>query len=324
MSDEMELVSKVLVLEGDPQCFEKIKAFCDANRLVGLRVLPENVMAVLRSNVDLGGILLSEHYEGHAHGGLAMAQRIHAIRSELPIFLRRESRADLDDIACDHRFSLTAGYTIDSIDRLQPLLDEYIFSMSYPNALVRGITDITRAALESQFKGVNVQAAPPYIVRDRLIYGEIFTLIPIESSWCRGYMMLQTEEIALLELVKADKTHIDPSDGFDFRNLNGVLGEVTNLVWGAFKNRYMSDGVNNAHLSQVPIIINHLHRYISFGSDNPQLCFKYTLTDPTLPEGRAMVVYQKFVFNLSWSPEDFRENETSVADLVASGELDLF
>ena len=75
--------------------------------------------------------------------------------------------------------------------------------------------------------------------------------------------------------------------------------------------------------SQVPIIINHLHRYISFGSDNPQLCFKYTLNE-SADAGHRLEIYQKFVFNLNWSPEDFAENLTSVDELVESGELDLF
>jgi hypothetical protein len=273
--------------------------------------------------VDLGGILLSEHYEDRAQGGLQMANRIHAIRAELPIFLRREHVDTLDDIALTDRKALSAAYTLNSIAKLQSVIGEYIFSLAYPNVLVRGIAEITQAALESQFKGMTVDVAAPYIVRDRLIYGEIFTLIPIESSWCRGYMMLQTEELALLELVKAERTHISAEEGFDFRNLNGVLGEVTNLVWGAFKNRYLSDSTRSAHLSQVPIVINHLHRYISFGSDNPQLCFKYTVAEPG-EAGRKLDLYQKFVFNLNWAPEDFTENLTSVQDLVESGELDLF
>ncbi len=324
MNDHAKLVSKVLVLDSDVSCYDKIKTFCDANDLVGLKVAPDNVMSVLRSNVDLGGILLSENYGGSANGGLLMARKIHALRAELPIFLRRDKVATLDGISDDDRKSLSAAFTISDIDGLRSVLDEYIFSLSYPNALVRGITEITKAALESQFKGLEVDVATPYIVRDRLIYGEIFTLIAIESNWCRGYMMLQTEEIALLDLVKADKTHISPNEAFDFRNLNGVLGEITNLVWGAFKNRYMSYEARSASASQVPIIINHLHRYISFGSDNPQLCFKYTLTDKSNPEGQPLVLYQKFVFNMNWSPEDFKENETSVEDLVDSGEMEMF
>jgi hypothetical protein len=76
-------------------------------------------------------------------------------------------------------------------------------------------------------------------------------------------------------------------------------------------------------VSQVPIVINHLHRYISFGSENPQLCFKYTVAEPGEP-GCRLELYQKFVFNLNWAPEDFTEDLTSVQELVESGALDLF
>ena len=33
MRNEDELVSKVLVLDSDPACYEKIKSFCDSNHL---------------------------------------------------------------------------------------------------------------------------------------------------------------------------------------------------------------------------------------------------------------------------------------------------
>ena len=55
----------------------------------------------------------------------------------------------------------------------------------------------------------------------------------------------------------------------------------------------------------MPLIVNHKHKYISFGTDNPQLCFLYTLTDET--SGRSVKLYQRFIFNLNWSPEDFRK-----------------
>lgn len=324
MSHDPTIVSKVLVLESDATCVESIKTFCDEKHLVGLKVQPENVMAVLRSNLDLGGIFLSESYANMAQGGLALARKIHAVRPELPIFLRRESSGSLDDLPARDRHLFSAGYTLACMAKLQTAIAEFIFSRSYPNALVRGISEIAIPALESQFKSMRVEVEAPYLVRDRLIFGEIFTLIPLESSWCRGYMMLQTEEEALMHLVKERRTFVNPEEAFDFRNLNGLLGEITNLIWGAIKNRFLSKRLNSVYQSQVPIIINNLHRYISFGSDNPQLCFKYTVSDPDNSAIRPLVLQQKFVFNLDWSPEDFSENIVSVDDLVSSGELELF
>ena len=37
MSNDNDLVSKVLVLDSDPACYEKIKTFCEKNNLVGLK-----------------------------------------------------------------------------------------------------------------------------------------------------------------------------------------------------------------------------------------------------------------------------------------------
>ena len=136
--------------------------------------------------------------------------------------------------------------------------------------------------------------------------------------------MLQTEEVMLMNLVKSGRTLVNPEDAHDFRNLNSLLGEITNLIWGAIKNRYLSSVRDGAYMSQVPIIANNLHRYISFGSDNPQLCFKYTLSDENNEDVKPLVLQQKFIFNLNWSPEDFTENITSVDDLVCSGELEFF
>lgn len=324
MTEKSEIVSKVLVLESDTDCLESIKSFCDANGLVGLKVQPDNIMSVLASNLGLGAILLSETYANYQHGGTGLARRIHSIRPELPIFLRREASATLDDLPEKDHLLFSTAYTVGSIEKLQDVIEEFIFSRTYPNALLRGITEITIPALKSQFKSMTVNVGAPYLVRDRLIFGEIFTLMPLESSWCRGYMMLQTEEVMLMHLVKSGHTFVNPQDAYDFRNLNSLLGEITNLVWGAIKNRYLSSVREGEYMSQVPIIANNLHRYISFGSDNPQLCFKYTLTDESDKNIKPLVVQQKFIFNLNWSPENFTENLTSVDDLVSSGELEFF
>jgi hypothetical protein len=133
-------------------------------------------------------------------------------------------------------------------------------------------------------------------------------------------MMLQTEEDPFVELLG---THTRPGTVVNFRDVNDLLSEITNLIWGAFKNRYIGDLAGAGATSvQVPLLINHKHKYISFGTENPQLCFRFTLSDPA--SGRAATVYARFVFNLSWSPDAFREIPHDVAGLVDSGELELF
>lgn len=322
MVEPAELISKVLVLDDDGTAQQRIKQFCDENKLVCVKATPGNVLSVLKSNVDLGAIFLSETYRIDGEEALNFAEEIHAVRPELPIFLRREAYAHLDDLTDRQKSLFCVAYVLNSIGRLKSVVDETIFSLVYPNALVRGITEITKTALESQFKDIEVLTEAPYIVRDRIIYGELFTLIPLESNWCRGYMMFQTEDKPVVQFVEKGHTHI-VTDYVDFRDINHVMGEVTNLVWGAFKNRYVSFDPIDGRQSQVPIVVNHAHRYISFGSEDPQLCFKYVLVDPA-EKSPPLVLYQRFVFNLSWSPEKFKENEAVAEDLFESGELELF
>ncbi len=322
--DTPALLSKVLVLEPDRTQREALGQFCLQHHLQGHKVRAENMLAVLASNIDLGAIFLPEMLGDDPHGGLALGQRIHELRPELPLFLRTESARPLADLPADAQACFTATYSAGRLDDLQAAVQQSIFSLVYPAALVRGISEITRASLESQFKGMQVELDAPYVVRDRLIFGEVYSLIPIESQWCRGFMTLQTEEAALQRLVRANLTYLSASEADDFRGLNGILSELTNMVWGAFKNRFEQHDAVATIKSQVPIVINHLHRYISFGSTDPQLCFRCRLSVPGDAGFEPVVIYQRFVFSLYWSPEEFRENDLAAESLVASGDLELF
>lgn len=325
MDTRTQVASKMLVLDDAGTYVNSLKAFCEECALLGIRPNVAgngDVMAVLRANVDLGGIMLYENYGGRPGHGLAMAREIHALRPELPIFLRRDAVSSVAGLGERDAAMFRCAYTLATLQLLRESLDASIFSRIYPNALVRGIAEITRTSLESLFHGCEVDAETPYLVKDRIIYGEVFTLIAIESHWCRGYMMLQSSEGSVLDLL-----HGRPGggEGLTFRDLNGTLGEATNLIWGAFKNRYVGHGAATpAPLqTQVPIVINHQRRYISFGSDDPQLCLKYTLRLRQAPDGPGVPIYQRFVFNLDWSPDEFSENPT-VESFVESGELELF
>jgi hypothetical protein len=310
-------VSKVLVLDESPEHLGAIKKFCDENGLVALKVRPGAVMNVLRTNIDLGAILLSETYGGSPGEAARVAAEIHAARPELPVIMRREGSANLEGLAEPVRRAVCAAYIANDMAALRKVIDERIFCLMYPNALLRGIAEIAQSVLATQFPDTRVSMETPYIVHDRIIFGELFSLMPLESAWCRGYMMLQTEEDPLLAL----SGHPDAPTGTSFRTVNDLLGEVTNLIWGAFKNRYLGDpGASSG--AQVPLIVNHKHKYISFGTSNPQLCFRFTLSDAS--GTRSSTLYARFVFNLSWSPEDFKEIPQTFAGLVESGELEMF
>ena len=317
---ESRPLSKVLVLDNSTAHLEAIKTFCDENNLVGLKVRQDNLLSVLRSNIDLGAILLSEDYGGSREACAGIATGVHKLRPELPIILRRSSHSDADELPEALRRIPCAEYFADDVAPLKKVIQERIFTLDYPAALVRGIAEITESKLHSLFDNHTVSLEAPYIVRDRIIFGEVFSLIPLESTWCRGYMMIQAEEEPLLHVIERQQLCDDDAD---FRDLNSLLGELTNLVWGAFKNRYVGDADASLRSQvQVPLLINHRQKYISFGSENPQLCFKYQLSDKVT--GQSFNIHQRFIFSLSWSPEDFAEIQDDVDSMVEAGELDLF
>jgi len=313
-------VSKLLVLDNNPLQAVLIKHFCDENHLVPLKVRKGSVMSVLRTNIDLGGILYSENYCNSPEETARVALEIHALRPELPIIIRREGEATLAGLPEQSRHIYCAAYVASDMSALRKVINDYIFCLMYPNALLRGIAEITQSVLVGQFKGLKVAMYTPYIVHDRMIFGELFSLIQLESSWCRGYMMLQCEENPLLEMIGREAPQ---NSGATFRSVNDLLSEITNLIWGSFKNRYIGDDkMATPGRVQIPLIVNHKHKYISFGTENPQLCFRFTLTDEGT--GRSSTLYERFIFNLNWSPEDFKEFVPDTAELVDSGELELF
>ncbi|WP_070107888.1 chemotaxis protein CheX [Burkholderia plantarii] len=313
-------VSKVLVLDDSEIHLDAIRRFCDEHNLVGLKARRNRLLKVLRSNIDLGAVLLSFDYGGSADEAAAVAAQIDALRPELPIIVRRPDGSGDEGLPEALKRVACASYALPDLEPLRRAVDEYLFSLAYPNALVRGIEEITEARLATIFRGMTIECETPCIVRDQIIFGEVFSLIALESAWCRGYMMMQTDEQPMLDFVAA----MHPDDKApDFRDLNGVLGELTNLVWGAFKDRFLgSGGVPASSSVQVPLLVNHKHKYISFGSENPQLCFKYRVTDDK--SGRTVTLHQRFVFSLQWSPESFDDHAQAVGEMVDAGELDWF
>lgn len=312
-------VSKVLVLDGSADHAHALRRFCDENNLIFVPVSRDGLASALATHIDLGAVLLAENYGGSPAESAAVAAELDASHPDVPIILRRDSQPTLDDLAPAWRDTLCGAWVGNDFDALRAALATHVFSLDYPNSLLQGIADITAARIASVFGGLEVTSGAPHIVRDRIIFGEVFSLIPLESAWCRGYMMMQAEEEALVELAglgRNRRTH-DAS----FRELNSRLGELTNLVWGAFKNRYPGGAQAYRSETQVPLLINHRHRYISFGSENPQLCFRYTLRDDAT--GRTAQLDQRFAFSLAWSPEDFTEVTGDEAP-VDSGEIDLF
>lgn len=326
---DKSLVSKVLVFEDDKEIQATIKEFCDNNGLIALRQQSYSAMKVLYSNIDLGGVLLSETSHDSAegiHDGFDLAVRIHKIRPELPIFMRREDHEGKDDLNEEQQAAIAGVYSIKNMNKLLEMADQYLADTEYPISLIRRIEEVTTSSLESTFKNTTVKLALPYLVKDKLTYGDIVSLLPVQAPWFNGYMMLQSEEEPMIHMIEAGKTSIENNE-VDFRDVMGLLSEISNMAWGGLKTRLLSlhpPDYEERHLIAVPITVNQYKEYISFGTDRSQLCFEYTIYDND-HNVEPVKLFQKFIFNIKWSPEEYREaDENTVEELVESGALELF
>ena len=322
MADSTFLGAKVLLLEHDAVQYPRLLEFCESLGLVTVPCAAADAMDALSQHKDLAGALLAEDLpcDGPADS-LPLAIKLHRQRPELPIFLRRTSARPLN---ADEARAATHPWATDDIEALRAHIDRSLFGLRYPTVLVHGILDLSLEALRSMFPNAQVEAEPPYVVHDRIIYGQVSTLIALESTWCRGYMMLQTEEGALRQGMAQGMGYEGVGGDLGFRELNNLLGETTNLIWGAFKNRYIPPQAFANQQTQVPIVINHEQKYISFGSQDPQLCIRYQLTDPRRPRQRPLVIVQRFIFNLLFEAEAFTEFAQPAVAAAATGELELF
>ena len=326
---EKRLVSKVLIFEENQAAQSVLKEFCAANGLVGVKQTSHSSMKMLYTNSDLGAVLLSEKSHDSAEGlsnGFELAVRIKRVRKELPIFIRRENRTDLDDLTPEQRKAITGAYTLDDMSALTGLVDQYLADSEYPISLIRRIEEVTTSALTSLFKDIEVTNELPYLVKDKLTYGDILSLLPVESPWFGGYMMVQSEELPMIGLIEDGRTSIEP-ENIDFRDVMGILSEISNQAWGGLRTRLISlyppthDSMPKIF---VPITVNQYKEYISFGTDRSQLCFKYTLRD-LRGKVAPVTLYQNFIFNIRWNPEEYQQaDENTVEELVESGCLEMF
>jgi len=310
------LTSKLLLLEHEPSQVKAIREFCADRNLSLLATNADDLAAHLLEHTDLGAVLCSEHFMDSPQATAELLREIRAERPELPILLRQDSVEVVEELA----LICQAIYSTGQLDTLDAAIDEYIHCLRYPTTLIAEIPALSMAALSSQIPRYQVTHAATSIVRDRQMSGTMLSLIPLESAWCRGFMLMQADEKPLLQALSGIETgHV----ATDFRSALSALGEITNLIWGAFKNRFIGDAAAwTGSNIQVPLLINRPHGYISFGTENPQLCFRYTLQDES--SQRCFDIDQRFIFNLHWAPEDFKERSESNEQGVEAGGLELF
>lgn len=318
MSNET-VFSKVLVCDKDEHALSKIKKYFDIKGLIGLSCSSGNVEGLLERNIDLGAVFIALNYfDGHEVCS-EFIRKIHKSRPELPIFYRYDSGEEFDLVDLNNK--VAGCFSGDFLEELDANINKHIFSSYYPINLIRGIQEISHESLENIIGGCTIECEKVYLVKDNIIYGELFSLIPIESDWGRGFMMLQTEQDSILSAIKNRKTTLEFCEP-NFREVNEVLNEITNLIWGKVKSRYIIKEPSDSAI-HVPILVNHLEKYISFGSREPQLCFRYIITDNN-DKQPPITLYQRLIFNLSYNPCRFTDVTNDVDELVKCGELEFF
>ena len=317
--------SKVLVFEPDDEQQKVLRIFCEKNHLMGLKVdTLDRFLRALDSELDLGALFLCEVDGEENHVKLRRVIRaISSMRPELPIFLRRLK--PLEEGEEDAWSKKVAGtYLAGEIETIRALIDKYIFNRYYPSEVIRQIQIDTEKALENLFVGFTVGTDFPHLTRDRILYGEVLTLMRLESTWCRGYMLLEVREAPIHELLVQGcipgLSHVEKGSD-DFRSVNTVLSELTNTIWGKIKSDMLEvqGDEEPRYRAEIPSIVNNNHNFITFGTEDPNLCFRYVLLDPE-EKVEPFMIQQRFVFHLKWKPEE-RDVGGVVDRLVGAGEI---
>ncbi|MCW8879678.1 MAG: chemotaxis protein CheX [Kangiellaceae bacterium] len=323
MEDKHNIQSKALIFEVNEEDAEKVGHLCETFSISGLRTRDHNSLEFLNQNTDLGAIFISEKCRIDDKTGEELVLFIHALRAELPIFMRLDEDSS-QELSSELKAAIACAYKFSDLKVVEDSIKRHIFTTFYPVPLVRGMQEISLEAIEANMNNCIISVDPPYLVKDQIIYGELMSLIPIQSNWYRGSMMLQTTEAEIIQLIENCMTPLNPKDT-GFRYVNSLLNEITNLIWGGIKRRFgrSDDSVNESLKTQVPISVNHARKYISFGTEEPQLCFHYQIRNK-FQEDQVFDIYQRFIFNLDWYPDNFEESDDETNKLIESGELEFF
>lgn len=318
MPDNTQIKSKVLTFDTDITVLPKLRAIFDANNLTGMRSVGDPAIAsiILEKNIHLGALFVNNQGDW-----LNLSRELKKLRPELPLFLRVEEKKDEKKLSYEDKMIFDGIFHISEDDRIVEYLKTHIFIRDYPVEMIRHIQEFSMNAFKYMIPEASVHCPAPLVIRDKVIYGEITSLIPITTNWCRGYLMLQTNMKELHSLLK--RTQNPAFNGTIEEVIPPVIAELTNLMWGGFKTVFLKEGFleETGPDIQVPILINHHQKNISFGGDIPQLCFEYLFKDPLGLNNQTKIV-QKFIFNLNWNPDLVKEYDFQ--SLVEQGSIELF
>lgn len=311
---------KVLVFENDEEHVQTLKEIFKESHLVAFK--PKNIIEALQSDADFGGIFLCQTWmesDPDYFGGTL--KKIRELRADIPIFFRlNDTKVPLSQ--AEQTFC-TLIYDKTDQEILKTNIEKYLFHWEYPSSFINGVKELTQCSLESMTKNLSIQWDMPYLLKDHGSNADMQSIIYLESTWCRGYMMLQANKQDLIALIKNQNTYQSAED-ISNKSVNSFLSEMTNTIWGEFRIRFIPEEemqVDTFSKTEIPIIVNYKEDYTSFGAGMNQLCIQYQLKD-TAGAIAPVIVHQKFIFNLAWKPEKFVEPPEVFDELLEQGSIE--
>ncbi len=306
------LECKVLVYEPDTQTSSALVKALSCFGVDCILLDAKNYSQHLQQQIDVAAIFLPAKACADALTNKIL-NKVDIDRATLPVFFRHPKDQVEESDYQQHHFH----YQLEDNGLDQPLQD-LLYKRVFPEHFVNQVTLLAEEAITHELVTVEIVNTQAALVTESILYGQVFSLIPIESGWYRGYLIIQTTEQDILDLIAQGKTQLEASQ-LDFRNVNTLVAESTNMVWGGLKRMYASSGEEKvSFMMQIPLIINHKHKYISFGSTEPHLCLSIQVKEPET--GKILRIVQRFVFHLDWQPEHCVEHIPSDDD----GEIEFF
>ena len=302
MLNTSDIASKLLIIESDTESQNQLKQFCQEYNLKGV-IVPgqDQVQTALECNLNIGAIIIP-------HLKLCTNELLAELLEhfqEIPIFI---GSSDGDRPQWKVPETTIIDYYAD-IDSLKECLSQYIYNLLYPEGMIEKLKEMSIEAINSQFRNIKVVTGHTYLSSDKRIYGERIELMPVRSNWCDGIMMLQSKGTGIESYITAEHTAFNPDKSTVSAYAENLLRELINQIWGSFKAKFTPDGfIGRENHVEVPMTINHLEKYISFGIRKPLLCFKFIIEDE---EGHldSIPLYLKFSFHLYWNTDEYTENE---------------
>jgi len=312
LTDAPWLKCKALVLEPDPQVCEAITSKLLQFGLDVISIDVDQILNGIENYIDIAMVFFPSLNEASADIVQAF-EYLDYNRPTLPIFFN-DAEGDIESFSdYEHHFF----YGIEQ-DNLTEPLNELLYKRVFPQAFIESVIDVTKEAVAHEFITMEFSQTEACLVTESILYGQVFSLIPVESEWYRGYLIQQSTEKEILQMIAEGKTQLSRQQ-LNFRDVNIIIGESTNLVWGGLKRKFASGFLGNSDfLMQVPLIVNHKRKYISFGSTEPHLCLSITLKDRE--SGREVKLIQRLVFHLNWQAD----NCPAISDEQEDGEIEFF